>query len=136
MAQLYFKDSGLLLQEGNDAAHYQGQDDYDAVVHGIADTGQAFHINWVPKRQVWFYIKDLDVFYESKEGIHAFWAAAADEFTPSRWAEIEDILEESGSVKKALNDLKHAKVVDKATKQFDRGLITNQELNALKKIFK
>lgn len=136
MAQLYFKDSGLMLQEGHDAAYYQGQDDYDASVHGIADTGQSFHINWVPKRQVWFYIKDLDLFYESKDQTHAFWAAAADEFTPARWAEIEDILEESGSVKKALNDLKHSKIVDKATKQHDRGLITNQELNALKKIFK
>lgn len=136
MAQLYFKDSGLLLQEGEDSAVYMALDDYDPAVHGIADTGQTWHINWVPKRQVWFYVKDLDLFYESKGGIHAFWAAAADEFTPARWAEIEDILEESGSVKKALNELKHSKIVDKATKQHDRGLITPQELNALKKIFK
>lgn len=136
MAQVYFRDSGLLTDEGRTEEEFRNEADFNPAIHDIADTGQTFNINRVPKRQVWFYIKDLDQFYESKDGTHAFWAAAAAQFSNGRWKQIEDILEESGSVKKALNELKHAKIIEKATKQQGRSLITVDELNELKKIFK
>jgi hypothetical protein len=136
MVQLYFKDSGMLVHEGLTEAEYRAWPGFKDNDTGIIDTGQTFDKDRIKNDEVWFYVKETGLFWQSTEETHAFWAAAAAQFTSSRWTEIEQILEENGDMRHHLHKLKHAKITGKAEKQEAKGLITNAELQTLKKIFK
>lgn len=134
MAQIYLLDSGLMLHQGESAEHYQDLDknpDWDATKHGIADTGQTFDINWVPKRQVWFYVPARGKFYESKRRRHALLVAAEEILGQTRWEEIQDALEEQGPLHEYLADLDLRTLKRKAQRARQKGLITAAELQSL-----
>lgn len=134
MAQVYLLDSGLMLAQGESAAHYQNlaqNPDWDPTKHGIADTGQTFDVNWVPKRQVWFYVPARAKFYQSERRKHALLAAAEDLLGQTRWEEIQDALEEQGPLHEYLADLDLKTLKRKARRARDKGLITTAELQSL-----
>lgn len=134
MAQLIFKDSGIMLHQGKTAAQYADTletPDYDPAVHQIVDTGQIFNVNWVPDREVWFYFSGPDKFYQSTRRKHALLAAAEELIGPTRWEEIQDALEEQGPIMEYLASLDLATLKRKVLRAQSKGLITAGEVTLL-----
>lgn len=134
MAQLIFKDSGLLLREGDIASNYQDLElypEYDPAVHQIVKTGQTFHIKRVPWRQVWFYISSMNKFFQSRRRRHALLVAAEEIIGATRWEEIQDALEEQGPIHEYLADLDLQTLKRKVQRARSKDLITADELSAL-----
>lgn len=141
MSQLIFKDSGLLLAEGQTQAEFEADPGYDSAFHQVVDTGQAFEtfvmnpgeptVGWVPTVQKWFYFPSLDQFVQSTSKKHAILAAAETLFSASRWEEILDYIDEQGGFRSMLNRLDLTTARRKIQRARDKGLITVGEVQAL-----
>ncbi len=128
MAQLIFRDSGMLVDIGDQFA------DFDPEFHQIVDTGQTFHEFRVPKRQMWFYCPAKDWFYLSTRQKHGLVDAIKSQFETDRSEEIEDILEEHG-IEDLLNRLDIIKLRRKLQKARGLGQITVEEGQKILAIF-
>lgn len=141
MAQLIFKDSGLLLAEGQTQGEFEADPGYDSNFHQVVDTGQEFEtfvmepgeptVGWVPTVQKWFYFPTLNLFVQSSRKKHAILAAAETLFSPSRWDEILNYIDEQGGFRTMLHDLDLSTARRKIQRARDKGLITAAEVQAL-----
>lgn len=132
MAQLINSDTGLLIEEGADQATYEDMDYYDPSVHQVVNAIQSFDLNRVPKREVWFYFPILNLFYQSTREEHAIVVAAKNLFAEDRWDDIEEALDEIGSIDELLNRLNLKKVKRKFQILLEKGLVTSGELQTLR----
>lgn len=147
MAQLIFKDSGLLLDEGDTAENYADTDkhpEYDPNFHDIVDTGQTFQTfvmtpgqpttGRVPDRETWFYVNGVGKFYLNQRRRHAILSAAAELIGEARWEEIQDALEEQGPIHEYFADLDLQTVKRKVIRAREKGLITQAEILQLRSL--
>lgn len=127
LAQLIFKDSGLLLHEGQPPIIYQQWHSYNEEIHDIVFCEQEFP-NRRRENQIWFYFPTLNKFFPSERSEHAavkaFKSQIEDE---SRFDEIIDDLEASGQFQEALDSLNMKKVRRKLERLMQEGKITIQE---------
>lgn len=133
MAQLYNLDSGLLDHQGKTDAEYLDRDDYDPNIHGITYVTQVFPDPW--EQIPFFYVASLNAYFEFEYGYHPLTVAAKTLFTPTRWEEIEEALEEQGNFEHHLGKLnmkKIRKLIDKAER---KTLITNGERTLLFSVY-
>jgi hypothetical protein len=145
MAQKILKDSGLLIDEGRSQSSFESDVDWDPAFYEVVDTGQVFEPLDVPpegpptgpatgrspKRQTWFYLPSRNLFFENTRRSHAIFAAAKSIFTPERWDEIEDALDEYGPIRDLLNRMDMTRLRRKVQKARAAGLITVAEAQAL-----
>jgi len=148
MAQLIFKDSGLLLDEGDTASNYADTDkhpEYDPAVHEIVDTGQTFDpfvmnpgqptTGRVPERQTWFYIAAMNKFYLNTRRRHSILQAAKELIDDdARWEQIQDALEEQGAISEYFAELDLQSVKRKVIRAREMGRITAEEVATLRSL--
>lgn len=130
--ELYFKDSGLLVAEGESQEQLEARPEYDPTVHGISDTGQTWHPARVPRREVWFYIKSENKYYLSTRTKHSIVSAAEEKIGAARWAEIEDEIEDVCPLGELLAVRDLVKFKRKVERAFDKGNITFAEVLSIK----
>lgn len=133
MAQIYYTDSKLMVHQGEIQSTYENWPDYDVLKHTITDIIQVFPDDWMD--HAWFYIGPQTRFVRREDpDEHPLLAAAKAEFTPERWIEIRDAIDEQGNISKYLDTLNIAKAKRKAQRARDLGLITTAELQQLSQI--
>jgi len=145
MAQLYLKDTGLLIDEGRSAEVYQGAPGWNPAYFAIADTGQEFKpfkmgdgptTGRVPEREVWFFVPQDNLFYQSTPAVHAIEAAAKTSFSAGRWSAIKDAIEDHCDMRALLDRLEIPTLRRKIKRAFDLKKITAQELKRLRDVMK
>lgn len=128
MAQKILSDSGLLIEAGKTTSEFESAGDWDPINCQVVNTGQTFDSD---DRSKWFYFPTLNTFYQATSKKHAVFAAAETLFTAERWTEIEDILDERGSVRESLARLDLTRARRKIQRARTLGLITVAEVQAL-----
>lgn len=136
MAQLYYLDSGAMIWQGKTAGQYQSEPmwSWDPLVHGIANSPQTFPAKWKrrdPPGGAWLYVPVIGEFFRKIEDTHPILVAAATLFTPERWEEIEDLLEELGDVSQMLWRKSFKKLRRKVQRARANGSITVEEAQKL-----
>lgn len=134
MPQLYNIDSGLMIDAGHTFEEYQSRPEWDALIMAVVESGQEFEEARVPKRQIWFYFPNLNLFFLNERTEHSIMKAAKYYLGESRWEEIEETLESLGSFHDDLDRLDIKKVRRKLKKAREQGLITVTELKNIKDI--
>jgi hypothetical protein len=129
MSQLIFKDSGLLIHEGQPPIIYQQWKSYNSEIHEIVSINQEFP-NRRRENQIWFYFPTLQKFFLNERAEHAI-VKAFKEILGSRFNEIMDDLEETGPVQDCLHELNIKKLRGKLDRLRQKGLITIQERTVL-----
>ena len=135
MSQLYKQDSGAMIHQGKTETEYQTEPfwDWDAEVHAIANSAQTFPTEWTSRR--WLFVPSIGRFFRNSPGNHAILKAAATLFDPSRWEEIEDLLDEHADIQSMVRRADFVRVRRKITRVKNKGLITDQEAQTLKSVF-
>jgi hypothetical protein len=127
MAQIYNSDSGLMAHQGQDVIDYQDWDDFGSWT--VTNSAQVFPADW--EQHAWFYVESIGQYFKAEGDLHALFVAAKTLFTPERWEEIRDALDEMGPIKSYLDRLDLPRLKRKAQRARDIGLITQDELTAL-----
>ena len=134
MAELIFKDTGLLIDEGDTAENYMERIEFDPEFHQIVNTGQQFnrsstkcHLMRSPMRQVWFYFPTLNKFFLNERSEHSAIKAFKSVLGPERFTDIMDDLEETGPIHDCLHALDIPKLRRKLERLRQKGLISIQE---------
>lgn len=132
MAQLYMIDSGGMIHQGKTVAEYQSEKfwSWNPVFHATAASTQEFPAEW-KKGGRWIFIPSLGKFFQRVADLHPILVAASTLFTPERWEEIEDILDEIGNVNQLLRDKNFKKLRRKVQRARSKGLITVEETQSL-----
>ena len=126
MAQLIFKDSGLLIHEGQPPIIYQNWPSYNAEIHDIVFSEQEFP-NRRRENQIWFYFPTINEFFSSHRSEHAIVKAWKSQLDETRLEEIMDELEDTGQFQECLNSLNITKIRRKFERLRQSGQITTQE---------
>lgn len=130
MAQLYYADSGMLIEEGLSKAQYRALPDFSNAIHNLSDTGQLFP-NRLAGGELWFYIPGKDKFFLHTRNKHAYEAALEEILGLDRWQEVKDLLEEQGSLDVCFAQLDLRKIKRKIKKLQNKNLITAAEFSSL-----
>lgn len=97
MAQLIFKDSGILIHQGKTTTEYENDPDFDSQIHQIVDVSGLF------LDDIYFYFPTLNNFFKSNSKGHAIARAIKQIIDPGRIDALIDALEENGSFHAYLN---------------------------------
>ena len=126
MAQLIFKDSGLLIHEGQPPIIYQNWPSYNEETHTIVFVEQEFP-NRRRENQIWFYFPTLDLFFQNDRSEHAAIKAFRTLLDAERFYEIIDCLDECGAIHECLHCMEIAKFRRKLERLRSASKITIQE---------
>lgn len=120
-----------MIHQGLTDTEYQNNPFFvwDPAVHAIANSAQAFPEKW--KDTNWLFVPVLGQFFTRVDGRHPLFVAASTLFTPERWEEIEDWLEEHADVHHLLRRANFKKLRRKVQRVRDKGLITTAEAQSL-----
>ena len=146
MAEVHHNDSKMMFHRTRSQSEYENWQFYNPEKMTITHSSQTDFVggpddpsdpqyeqypDW--KRHSWFWIQSLSKYVKRDDDTdtHALLVAAKSLFTPERWEEIKDALEERGSLSRYLDRLDLQTVKRKAQKARDLGIITTAELQAL-----
>jgi len=101
MAQCYFKDTGLLVDQGDTEANYQAAGWYDSQIHATCNESFSFPADW--RDMPWFYVPSTNSFYRYRDGLHPILQAAETQFTGPEWTDMTNKLDEIGGFCDCLN---------------------------------
>lgn len=104
MAQIYFKDSGMLFENdpAKSEAQLQARPDFDPAIHATANIGTDLseHLE-----NPFFYVPAAAGFFNRVSGLHPFLVAAKTMFTAPEWDSINLNIDQIGGIKPALECL-------------------------------
>lgn len=126
MAEKILNDTKLLVEFGRSQSEYESDDDWDPAYFSVVDTGQ---LNLDAKR-IYHYFPSIGLFCHTTRRVPGIYRAAKTLFTPERWEEIEDILDEHGS-REMLHLLNLGLFRRKLARARSKGLITVSERTSL-----
>jgi hypothetical protein len=119
MAQLIFKDSGLLIHQGRSTTEYENDPEFDIEIHEAVDVTGVF------EDDIFFYFPTLNTFLKSNNKGHAIARAIKQIIDPGRIDALIDALEDNGSFHAYLNSFNIQMIRRKINKSQFRNEMTS-----------
>jgi len=131
----FYKQNRRLIESGKTQQEIESSLIWNPATMELTDTGQSFD-DIETRRQnfeTWHYAAGLDQYFKTVRGYHGFMTAFSTLFDPTRWEEIEHLLDEM-DVHRLLSLGNLARLRKKVLRARDNGLLTAGEIQLMSNV--